>query len=216
MRNGFTLFEALLALTLAALLFGGLALYTGGWVRHWRVLMEESARLEAASTVLDRMADDIEAARPESPGLGNQSTIAFSGGPQSLTFVAPAQGYTPRFGLEKITYRVDGAGAGANLVRLRQDYWPVSANGVEPATDRNDLLRGPITVTFAYSADDGVFRPGWTDRRLLPRMIRVTLSGEAPRPWSLQTTVLVRISMPVTCADEAKFLSCVPGGPPQN
>ncbi len=43
-RAGFTLIEALASLVLATLLFAGLALYTGTWLRQWQGSSPEAAR----------------------------------------------------------------------------------------------------------------------------------------------------------------------------
>ena len=66
-RRGFSLLEAIVALLLASILFGGISLYTGSWLTRWRDLIASGSRTDMAAIILDRLVEDLEAAPRQIP-----------------------------------------------------------------------------------------------------------------------------------------------------
>lgn len=203
-RRGFTMIEALAALSLALLLFGGIALYTGTWLSHWERIITMSSRDDNVAVVLDRVVEDIEATAAiyvaAGPGRG---AVVFEGFDDRLSFVRPALGYGPRAGADRITYlngTIDGTSA---IMRLRRDHGRQTSGGEDLP-----LLRGGPRIRFAYADDDGEFLDSWGESRSLPRVIRIEIRGERPRPWSRAAFAIIRSEWPAFCGRQDMLEEC--------
>jgi len=203
-RRGFTMIEALAALSLALLLFGSIALYTGTWLSHWERIIAMSSRADNVAVVLDRVVEDIEstAAMYASADAG-RGAVVFEGLDDRLSFVRPALGYGPRAGADRITYlngAVDGTSA---IMRLRRDHGGQASGGEDLP-----LLRGGPTIRFTYAGNDGEFLDAWGDSSSLPQVIRIEIAGEKPRPWSRAAFALIRSEWPAFCGRQDMLDQC--------
>ena len=142
-RAGFTLIEALASLVLATMLFGGLALYTGTWLRQWQGMIARGGQEDTVAVIQDRMVEDLEAAQPHYSNADGAAAVRFTGHADEVTFVRPALGYEPRAGLDDITYSIGRIGADEALIRARRDY--MMGGGGEDLP----LMRGDLKLSFS-------------------------------------------------------------------
>ena len=203
-RRGFTLLEAVLALVLATLLFGGMALYTGSWLKRWDSVVERSGRYDTVAVVLDRIVEDLEAAQPILLDTPRGRQVSFEGGGDRVEFLRSALGFDARAGLDRITYVNALAGSAAAITRLRRDY-----GGLERGGEDLPLMRGAVRVRFSYAGDDGVLSATWNDVRRLPALIRVEIAGDSPRPWAEAAFARPRIRMAANCGAAKALPQCI-------
>ena len=204
-RRGFTLLEALLALVLATLLFGGIALYTGTWLQQWERLVQRGTQEDVVAIVLDRIVEDLEETQPVYAKDAMGERIVFEGGAQSVTFLRPALGFEPRPGLDRVTYLNGAFGGGPAIMRSRRDFDPSDRGG---EGEDLPLIRGNVQLEFAYAGADGTSSASWSDSKRLPSLIRVELSGERPRRWRQFAYARLRVEMPANCGAKDAFAAC--------
>lgn len=202
-RRGFTLMEALLALVLALLLFGGISMYTGTWLSHWERIMTGTSRDDNVAVVLDRVVEDIEAALAIREDRVGGDALVFEGSAEMLSFVRPALGFGPRAGMDRVTY-LNGMTGGANAItRQRRDHGRQTSGGEDLP-----LLRGGPRMRFAYAGPDGEFLDNWPDAQRLPTLVRVEIRGQTPRPWSRLALAIVRAEMSASCGRQDMLQQC--------
>ena len=213
-RGGFTLVEAVLALVLATLLFGGMALYTGSWVRQWQGIVERGGRHDTVAVVLDRIVEDLEAAQPVLVETPRGARVEFEGAPDSVVFLRPALGFDARAGLDRITYLNAQTADGGAITRARRDHGSPGGgnpggNGFDRGGEDLPLMRGAARLRFSYAGEDGALSPAWDDPRSLPVLIRVEISGSGPRPWAQAAFARPRIRLAANCGTAAALAQCV-------
>lgn len=204
--GGFTLLEALLALLLASILFGGISLYSGSWLKRWQGLVQRGGEEDMVAVVLDRIVEDLEAAQPIFVTVGFDRNVSFEGAGDSVTFLRPALGYEARAGLDRITYGGGSVGGEAALLRMRRGL------GAGPQVGGGEdlpLMRGRFVLSFAYAGDDGVFTDGWSNRSSLPRMVRVEIAGEGGGRTRQHAFARLRIEMPAHCGTPQTLAECI-------
>ncbi len=201
-RAGFTMIEALASLVLATMLFGGLALYTGTWLRNWQDMIARSGQEDTVAVVLDRMVEDLEAAQPGYSGSAGVSTIRFTGRADTVTFVRPALGYEPRAGMDDVTYAMGKAGADDALIRARRDQSTVGGEDLP-------LVRGDLKLAFSYAGADGALNPEWADTSRMPSVVRIEISGASPRPWRQWAYARLRVELPARCGATEALEPCL-------
>ncbi|HWK63611.1 MAG TPA: prepilin-type N-terminal cleavage/methylation domain-containing protein [Rhizobiaceae bacterium] len=202
-RAGFTLIEALASLVLATMLFGGLALYTGTWLRQWQGMIARGGQEDTVAVILDRMVEDLEAAQPVYPSSGAAAAVRFAGRADAVTFVRPALGYEPRAGLDDITYSMGKAGADRALIRARRDFM-MGGDGEDLP-----LVRGDLTVSFNYAGPDGGLSTEWTSTNRMPSLVRIEISGSSPRPWRQWAYARLRVELPARCGAADALAQCL-------
>jgi general secretion pathway protein J len=202
-RAGFTLIEALASLVLATMLFGGLALYTGTWLRQWQGLIARGGQEDTVAVVLDRMVEDLEAAHPVYSSPEGTASVRFTGHAEEVTFVRPALGYEPRAGLDDITYAMGRAGADKALIRSRRDY--ESDRGGEELP----LVRGDLKLSFSYAGPAGELSSEWTSTSRMPALVRIEISGSSPRPWRQWAYARLRVELPARCGAADALAPCL-------
>lgn len=197
---GFTLFEALVAIALMALILGALAAVTGQWLSNWNRSLLRVQRVEQLTIALDRLSEDLAVAQYVSP-IGLKNPPLFRGTSSSVVFVRSGLGPNERAGLEfvQIAEAVDAQGAA--LVRTRApfvtlpdtDSWPVAVAFKDPVV----LLRAPFRLALSYAAADGVWKSSWSDRSGLPRAVRFELlDGETGLALSTAARVEINLEPP--------------------
>ncbi|WP_343313446.1 prepilin-type N-terminal cleavage/methylation domain-containing protein [Brucella sp. BE17] len=203
-QGGFTLIEALVSLLLATILFGGLSLYTGTWMRHWQGMIDRGGREDTVAVILDRMVEDLEAAQPahSNPEVGT-TVVLFTGSAEKVTFVRPALGYQLRAGLDDITYSMGRAGTDKALIRARRDH--LKGTGGEDLP----LVRGDLKLSFSYAGLDGAFSPEWTNAYRIPSLVRIEISGSSPRSWRQWAYARLRVELPAHCGVAEALSQCL-------
>ena len=202
-RRGFSLLEAVLALVLATLLFGGISLYTGTWLRQWEGIVERGGRDDTVAVVLDRIVEDLEAAQPiHADGPGGRR-VSFEGGGDTVVFLRPALGFDARAGLDRIAYVTPFLGGTSAITRSRRDHGGSGRGGEDLP-----LMRGAMRLRFSYAGEDGVLSSTWNDAQSLPAFIRVEISGDHPQPWAEAAFARLRIRMPANCGTPDMLPEC--------
>jgi general secretion pathway protein J len=204
LRRGFTLIEAVLALVLATLLFGGIALYTGSWARQWERIIERGGRHDTVAVVLDRIVEDLEAAQPILVDGPRGKQVVFEGKTDSVVFVRRALGFDARAGLDRITYVNAQVAGSAAITRSRRDH-----GGLDRGGEDLPLMRGAARLRFSYAGEDGALSPTWNDARGLPTLIRVEIAGETPRAWAEAGFARPRVRLMANCGTAAALPECV-------
>ncbi len=202
-RAGFTLIEALASLVLATMLFGGLALYTGTWLRQWQAMIAKGGQEDTVAVILDRMVEDLEAAQPAYSSSERNAVVRFTGNADEVTFVRPALGYERRAGFDEITYSMGHAGVDRALIRARRDY--TTGDGGEDLP----LARGDLRLSFSYAGPDSPLGPEWTIVNRLPSLIRIEIYGKSPRPWRQLAYARLRVELPARCGAADALTQCL-------
>jgi general secretion pathway protein J len=199
---GFTLMEALVAVTLMGIVLAALATITAQWLPNWNRGFARTQRNELVSTALDRLVADLGAAEYVTANRAAQGPL-FDGAELGVTFIRTAFGPNTRPGLEivRIGEVADGR-QGTALVRSTAPFVPFGTGPV--VTDQINfanpvvLLRTPYRVSFAYAGPDGILRPSWQGEGTLPSIIQLTVRDAATeRALSVSTAALVHIDSPV-------------------
>ncbi|MCP3368305.1 PulJ/GspJ family protein [Bradyrhizobium cajani] len=172
-EDGFTLFEALIALALMGLIMGALASVTGQWLPSWNRGIIRAQRNEQVAVALDRLATDLSAADYVTR---SDNLPLFRGAEQSVMFVRSVLGPNGRPGLEFVRISEINDRNGPALVRMRAPFVLLPAG--DPRADQVHfadpvvLLRMPYRLSFAYAGLDGKWGGRWLNSGELPASVR--------------------------------------------
>lgn len=181
--RGFTLIEVTIAMTLvvfiAMILYG--AFYIGQKaVERGRERTESSQRLRSIGEIF---AGYIRSAYPYRSSPQNPS-ILFSGEQTSLSFVSALSSGLGGRGLAEITISWEGEGDGEGKLTL-EEQMPVRPEGQESGGYKNTVVLGEHVRAFRIEyldpqSEDQPWVDQWdgTEKRILPRAIRLTQRGE--------------------------------------
>lgn len=186
---GFSLLEALVAVSLTAmlglLLFGGVSLGVRVMDRS-AAANEQTAEIVVAAGFLQR---HLARAQPAGHAAGDRP---FAGDAEGLTFVEIAA--TPAFaGPARLRLRAERNGDGLRLVAT----WEPLRGGDGATPHRSVLLENLAAVEFAYfgagAGGTSGWSPSWQGRATLPSLVRmrVRLHG---RQAPLETLVALRLA----------------------
>ena len=89
-------------------------------------------------------------------------------------------------------------------MRSRRDHGDQRSGGEDLP-----LIRGPIRLSFTYTAAGGKTYPEWHNRSTLPELINVAISGTEPRPWKEFAVARLRVDMPANCGTADAFQECM-------
>ncbi|MGA2637528.1 PulJ/GspJ family protein [Methylocella sp.] len=214
-RDGFTLFETLIAVALTGLILSILSAITAQWIPNWRAGFTRLQTADLASLALDRLTSDLAAAEFVAP-IGQQRPL-FYGSASAVTFVRsplgprPSKGPAPT-GLEIVRF-ADSADAGG-LVRSRVPFSP--ENGASAGADDFEfsdaslLLRAPLHVSFDFAGHDRVWTDSWSDQTVLPSAVRITLrNANSDQVLAISTATLAHITAPGACALKSATSQCL-------
>lgn len=201
-QMGFTLIELTIAMTLLALiamtLYG--AFYLGQRaVEKSQTRSEESQRLRSAG---DLLAGYIRSAYPYRPSREVPS-IFFSGQKDGLKFVSALSSGMGGRGLSQVTISWDGAGDGNGLLTLQEEI-PLRLEGQgENGGYRNSIVlgRGIREFRIDYLDPQGeeehwVDQWDGTERRMLPRAVRLSYLGEKGEEVQLVFPIMMSVLSP--------------------
>jgi general secretion pathway protein J len=191
-RNGFTLIEMLVALSLFAILSAAGVMLLRGSVDTQDAVkgrLSESAGVNRLNALLTQ--DAAQALPRTTRDAAGRPRAAFVGDGQGFALVRGGAGVADeRPGVARIFYRVAGG-------ELRRGVQP-APDGVDPAAG-DTMLRAVERASFRYRRADGSWVERWTadDPAALPRAIEMTF---APRGRDAITMVA---AMPPAPAPEA-------------
>jgi len=212
-EEGFTLFEALIALALTSVILATLAVVTAQWMPNWKAGFARVQRTDLLGLGLERIVADLAAAEYASPNIQTRRPL-FEGAPASVTFVRSAIGPNTSGGLEIVRLAETGDARGFALVRARAPFRPIGGNGVEAEafafSDAITLVRSPYRISFAFAGHDRAWRETWRDAAALPSAIRVFVRDAASgKILTVSTTVIPHVTAPAQCAQTTSAQGCV-------
>lgn len=214
-QAGFTLVEALVAMTLMGLVLTGLALLTGQWLPGWSRGLARVQQTERLALAIDRMAADLAAAEFV-PANTKSKKPFFAGGESAVIFVRTALGPNARPGLEIVQLAPASGLKGAALARSTVPFVPRTPEAPPRAFGPPvPLLDAPYRVSFSYAGRDGTWRPDWSDAEELPRAVRLVVrDGTSGRALAASTAAMVRAQVPQLCVSEKTEKGCSSAPPP--
>ena len=146
-EQGFTLIEALAALTLTGLVLSALAAISAQWLPNWSRGLDRIQQSELVGIAMQRIAADLAAAEYVSPHRDLRQPL-FEGSARSISFVRTALGPNVGVGLDVV--RIGETTDQGRLVTVRSRVafvpTPIGASAFEqlPAADAVVLLRPPL------------------------------------------------------------------------
>lgn len=181
-KQGFTLIEVLIAITLlgviVTLLFASLRVAG----QSWHAGEQRIAEVNAKAVVYQFFKRHISAIRPlpEVSAFGDDTVetgaMAFQGRPQSLRFVAALPASAARKGLQLFTIVADSVRRDTLVVSLS----PYQALEPESPIRPEVLLEGIAAFRFSYfgkteDAEQAMWRDEWIQADRLPQLVRVSI-----------------------------------------
>jgi len=215
---GFTLLEALAAITLMAVILAALATITAQWLPNWNRGIDRVNASERVALALERIAGDLSAAEliPAGRDIGQ---LIFQGTDSSVIFVRTALGPNANSSLDIVRIaNADGA-SGSMVVRTRSFFAPINAKDAvrrQPTfSDPVVLLRPPYLVRFAYAGKDRAWQSAWPLQDELPSAIRITIR-DLQRERAITTAVALPIKASVECLAAKSLKGCLTPQPNQS
>jgi general secretion pathway protein J len=214
-EQGFTLIEALAALTLTGLVLSALATISAQWLPNWNRGLDRIQQSELVGIAMQRIAADLAAAEYVSPNRDRRQPL-FDGSALSIAFVRTSFGPNVGVGLDVVRIGETTDRGRPVTVRSRAAFGPTPV-GASPfqqiqVSDPVVLLRSPLRLSFAYAGPDRVFREDWHDQDELPAAIMLTVRDTvSERVLSVSTVTPVHINAP---AASAKSRDDTKGGSP--
>jgi general secretion pathway protein J len=202
---GFTLLEALVALTLMGVILYALAVITGQWLPGWNRGFMRVQRGEVFAVALNRLAADLAAAEFVTPNRDTKLPL-FEGTPGGVILVRSALGPNTEPGLEVVRITEAADRQGIALVRTRAPFAPFGAGDVSASglgfTDPVVLLRAPFRVSFSYSNGDGTWQDTWQRSDQLPAAVRFLVTDTTTgRTLAISSATMVHVDLQAGCGD---------------
>ncbi|HLY59102.1 MAG TPA: prepilin-type N-terminal cleavage/methylation domain-containing protein [Stellaceae bacterium] len=210
MSRGFTLLELLTALAVLAMIALMLLGSTHYGIAVWR--RTDALAATAGELALSRaiLAHDLGNAFPEwhvePPGV---SRIAFDGGPDRATFLAPAPASMGGAGLVRYTLAAAGAEGAARL-----ELSAIRELGTSDPPPASVLVDRAARIELAYwgpgsTGEAPAWQDTWRERAELPSLIRVRVAfvPDDNRRWP-DLVVAPRIAVDGTCGYDPMSFHC--------
>jgi general secretion pathway protein J len=212
-QDGFTLFEALIAVALMSVILATLATVTSRWMPNWKAGFVRVQRTDLLGLGLERIVADLAAAEFVSADSQNKRPL-FEGTPSSVTFVRSAIGPNSSAGLEIVQLAETTDERGFALARARAPFRLIGSRvpDAEPFafSDSIALVRSPYRISFAFAGRDRAWRETWRDAAMLPRAIRVIVHDAASgKVLTVSTTAMPHVNAPAECAPMTSAWGCV-------
>jgi general secretion pathway protein J len=209
---GFTLIEALIGITLLAMLATLIATGTRAGGRAWNSAERQAGETDDIETVQGLLRRTIARARPSfaasDPG---DMTVAFKGEPNSLTLVTAQPGSQDNGPWTSERFYVSGSG-NARALFMSWQTGPSGASAAPPG--EAVLLEHVAAIRFAYfgpprPGEGGAWLEQWADRDSLPQLVRVVIEREGSRfaAWP-ELVVATRITGNAGCVYDALSSTC--------
>jgi len=218
---GFTLIEALAAVTVMGIVLAALGAITGQWLPNWNRGFMRVQRGELFSVALDRLADDLASAEFVTANRDTKMPL-FDGTPTGLIMVRSAIGPNTEPGLEIVRIAEGTDRQGLAMVRMRTPFRPFGAGDILPAAanqlpfaDPVVLLRAPFRVAFSYSNGDGVWQDTWRQADKLPATVRFLVRDTTTnRTIAISSAAMVHVNLQAGCADGSGGAAAPGAAPP--
>jgi general secretion pathway protein J len=212
---GFTLLEALVAVTLMGMILVALGYISGQWLPGWNRGFMRVQRGELFAVALNRLAVDLAASEFVTANRDTKLPL-FEGAPTAVTLVRSAVGPNTEPGLEVVRIAEAADRQGVALVRTRTPFAPFGSGDVSasqlPFTDPVVLLRAPFRVSFAYSSGDGAWQDTWGNNDKLPAAVRFLVRDTTTgRTLAISSATMVHVELPAACGDTAGGKGGAPG-----
>jgi general secretion pathway protein J len=202
---GFTLLEALVAVTLTGIILAAMGYITAQWLPSWNRGFMRVQRGELFSVALNRLAADLAAAEFVTPNRDSKLPL-FEGTPTAVTLLRSAVGPNTEPGLEVVRIAEGTDRQGVALVRTRTPFAPFGSGDVSASqlsfADPVVLLRAPFRVSFSYSSGDGAWQDTWQKSEQLPAAVRFLVRDTATgRTLAISSAAMVHVDQQAGCAD---------------
>jgi general secretion pathway protein J len=192
---GFTLFEVLGALALLALLL--LGVYSGvrsatHTVQAGSLKIEQLDEVRSAQEFLRR---ELAQAMAQPMSLDPSGTgVYFTGGADTMRFVAPLPGYLGRMGPQLIELRLVNGEHGKQLVASLA-VLPPNGGALKPLGEPQVLVDGVIDGSFSYRGITQQGQPmdwqdNWNSPGTMPNLVTIKLALGGDRPWPMVSVPL--------------------------
>jgi general secretion pathway protein J len=203
--EGFTLFEALVAVTLTGMILAAIGSITAQWLPGWNRGFMRVQRSELFNVALNRLAADLAASEFVTPNRDSKLPV-FEGAPGSVTMVRSAVGPNTEPGLEVVRIAEATDRQGIALLRTRTPFAPFGSGDVSASrlnfADPVVLLRAPFRVTFSYSSGDGAWQDTWQNANQLPAAVRFLVRDTTTgRTLAISSATVVHVDLQGGCAD---------------
>ena len=205
-EEGFTLIELLVSMTLLGfvfvILFGGLRFGSRAWERN----DSETNATDTVRIVQSLIRSEIARACPRRIATSDSASpprVEFTGGADSLSFLAPAPVASGVAGCARLALAVIPDGRQERLV-LR-----IGADDPSSAMQETDLIRHAQRIELAYLAKGTGWRSGWRDESDLPVLVRLQVAfpnGDG-RVWP-ELYATPEISAEADCTYDPSSKSC--------
>jgi general secretion pathway protein J len=210
-NDGFTMFEALIAVALMGFILAILATVTGQWLPAWKAGFARVQQTDLLGLGLDRIVADLAASEFISLASAGDKPL-FEGSSSSATLVRSAIGPNAAGGLE-IVRLADDADEGG-LVRARTAFTPTAdktpRSGEFEFSDATILVRHPLRVSFAFAGRDRSWKDKWSNDVKLPTAIRVTVrNGDTDQVLAVSTATLLHVTAPANCVTANSAYGCI-------
>ena len=208
---GFTIFEALAATVLMALVVSALGMMTSQWLPNWNRGINRHQSTEQLAVALDRLGRDVEAAEFASDEVEDRRPL-FDGAPRRLVFVRTVAKPDATQGLEIVRLTEVETDRGSSLIRMTAPFKIHSSNDAKTPRfgDEVVLIKPPYRLKLSYRGANSEWSDAWRLQLLLPREVKLTIEGLTGRSLqSLSTSVRLRTQAPAACADAPSLESCV-------
>jgi general secretion pathway protein J len=183
-EKGFTLVETLAALTVAALLAGGVLAQTGQWFTSWKKAAKHLQATDRIGSLLVQIRDDMAGA----VALPAREA-AFRGSVSSVRFLLPGVA-----GLEEVVWTAMPGRLNRARRLERASEWR--------ETDVADLA----SSGFEFLGEAGDWQRTWRDGGL-PRAVRITLRASSESE-SYVIIAPLRMRLPAVCARATSLSTC--------
>jgi len=216
---GFTLFEALVAVTLTGIILAAIGSITAQWLPGWNRGFMRVQRSELFTVALNRLAADLAASEFVTANRRAKLPV-FEGTPTAVMLVRSAIGPNTDPGLEVVRIAEASDRQGIALLRTRTPFAPfgegeVSASQLKFA-DPVVLLRAPFRVMFSYSTGDGAWRDTWQNEKQLPAAVRFLVRDTTTgRTLAISSATVVHVELQAGCAGGTTPGGAVQGGTAQ-
>ena len=194
-EDGFTLFEALVALALMGLIMGALASVTAQWLPSWNRGIIRAQRNEQVAVALDRLTADLSAADYVTR---SDNLPLFRGSERGVMFVRSVLGPNGRPGLEIVRISEINDRGSPVLVRMRAPFVLLQPGDPRadqiPFADPVVLLRMPYRISFAYAGLDGKWGSRWLETGELPTSVRFDIR-DVERETMISSAARIHVGM---------------------
>jgi general secretion pathway protein J len=200
---GFTLLEALVAVTLMGMILAALGIITAQWLPGWNRGFMRVQRGELFSVALNSLAADLAAAEFVTANRDTKLPL-FDGTSTGVILVRSAIGPNTEPGLEVVRIAEGTDRQGIAMVRMRTRFVPFGSGDVSatqlPFADPVVLLRVPFRVSFSYSSGDGSWQDTWRQSSQLPAAVRFLVRDTTTgRTLAISSATMVHVNLQAGC-----------------